>query len=89
MANKGEFDVVADVLASAEREEEFLSRAKEVTMLLLKNNMARIRGLAILQNQHRVSVSLEYVFDFAPGKKTIDAAIAVRASARSKSSHPL
>lgn len=82
--------MVADVLASVEREKEYLSRAQEATTNLIEANMARIRGLAMIQGTHRVSFAIEYVFDFTPGKQTIDTAIAIRSTVREKGkSHAL
>lgn len=89
MVNKGESDVVADILASVAREDEFRARAEEATASLLRRNMARLRGLAILQGSHCVSFTLEYAFNFTPGKEAIDAQIAISASATESSSHPL
>ena len=89
MANQGKSGVVADILATAEREGEFLSHAQEATTALIQQNMPRIRGLAMLQQTHRVTFTLEYSFDFTPERESVDTRILLTATAQDTVNRPL
>lgn len=79
--------VVADILASAERENDFIARAEEAFRELLKKNMARLRGLAILQGNPRIAFDVGLTFDFTPGKEAIETRLSIRACVEERTVH--